>query len=445
MDIYAREFPSKEEHEEIQHHITVANQQEYVSRKRAVFAPIRRLPEEILARVFEEMGPITERGRFVWSLVAVCKCWRTIGLSYASLWSHIHFSSVRGWHGIINWQLKTFEILKTALCQSQNASLNITFNLVKAFHVFHLPTQEFGSQQYGIVIGLSTCSEVKTALCSQYFSLSIRLDSFRYSQVSAVSANSFLPWWYRHIGSLSRHPTSCRNPGNVGYSGLKLHYGLLLRTLDLKTPPSDLTPIRLSHIRKLTVNGNSTESTTAYLVLPNLTELQFFLGDRYEYKHVYSLLERSSCQLAKLTIDVRFGNSIVLSLLEGTPSIQTLYLKHAIPRDRDAIMEELAIDEDAVNQCLLPNLRTLQLDYLYLYYLRSVMGVVWSRLYDLKVCVPLERSMFWYKESRIEDDLEHYIDDLRRLRYSGKLQLAMQWIRQCECRNCEVSSWPEGY
>ncbi|KIJ43005.1 hypothetical protein M422DRAFT_106485, partial [Sphaerobolus stellatus SS14] len=60
---------------------------EYILHQRAIFAPIRRVPDDILMRIFEESaGPVTRYGTFAWTLTAVCKRWRAVGFACASLW-----------------------------------------------------------------------------------------------------------------------------------------------------------------------------------------------------------------------------------------------------------------------------------------------------------------------------------------------------------------------
>ena len=66
--------------------------------RRNAFAPISRLPSEILAEVFSFLSSSTwdkETGYLKWTcVVRVCHRWREIALNYPLLWSHINFTKL---------------------------------------------------------------------------------------------------------------------------------------------------------------------------------------------------------------------------------------------------------------------------------------------------------------------------------------------------------------
>ncbi|KAJ7679128.1 hypothetical protein DFH06DRAFT_505587 [Mycena polygramma] len=91
---------------------------EVVGRLRAIIAPIRCMPAELLYEVFSWLG--AGDSRTPWRLAGVCQSWRALAVTYGPLWSAITLPSLLA-------PDYTLLKLETQLCRSGNAALDIRF------------------------------------------------------------------------------------------------------------------------------------------------------------------------------------------------------------------------------------------------------------------------------------------------------------------------------
>ncbi|KIJ39216.1 hypothetical protein M422DRAFT_49721 [Sphaerobolus stellatus SS14] len=368
---------------------------EYILHQRAIFAPIRRVPDDILMRIFEESaGPVTRYGTFAWTLTAVCKRWRAVGFACASLWSCIEFDGTE----VRDWQIDMIsDIFETALIQSRGALLDLAYDSPRtylermarihkiftasshlwrtAFFTFddmeddltwftkadmsNLESLMISSNIYSVAWGFGYTPKLKRlALYLRKIQRSIGPDGYIWSQLTHLelgfSTNLHL---YLEILRAAENLES-----------------LDIQKLSLDVPDSagqpqrvDLVPLKLPQIRKLYVSGEDPEFIS-YLVLPHLTELQLCRHGSRLYTSTstpndfISLFKRSACNPLKLTLNASVDEFLAIPLLQATPSIEILQISNARFPRRNAILEQLVIDDnprhDAVS-CILPNLRSL--------------------------------------------------------------------------------------
>ncbi|KIJ39213.1 hypothetical protein M422DRAFT_258103 [Sphaerobolus stellatus SS14] len=448
--------------------LALAHIEEYIFRQRAIFAPIRRLPDDILMRIFEESaGPVTQYGTFAWTLTAVCKRWRAVGLACASLWSRIQFNGAYWGIDVIS------DMFETALTQSRGALLDLTYvsprkhtELVARIHkVFAASSHLWRTASFTFDDTEENFTWFTKADMSNLESLTITVNRYSFA------------WDFGYTPKLKRlvlyqdliMRQTQRSIGTDGYiwsqlthlslgilTNLNLYLEILQAAENLESlnvqmlsvnvgPPQsdDLVPLKLPRIRKLCV-GNEDSDSINYLVLPNLTELQVCRLGQFAFtsETTYSLVtlfRRSGCNLLKVNLSTSFKESMYI--LRAMPSIEILNISYTSSPLRNEILEWLVIEDNPPQHsewtCFLPNLRSLRLDGLYPTDLKPVMDVVLSRLHHIGrqgLRCALESLMFWYKPSTSEDGQE-YIEELRKLRNSGRLHVAMQWIQpQHECK-----------
>ncbi|CAA7267221.1 unnamed protein product [Cyclocybe aegerita] len=66
---------------------------EFIRDHKALLSPLRRLPPEVLAAIFDHYispFPSLDRVQYPWTPSHVCRAWREAALSHPHLWSHIH-------------------------------------------------------------------------------------------------------------------------------------------------------------------------------------------------------------------------------------------------------------------------------------------------------------------------------------------------------------------
>ena len=87
--------------------------EERITRLRAPFHPVRRIPPEVLGQIFEACLPdyaaweppttAAQRRRIPFSLAAVCRLWRTAALIHPRIWSYIDVDMYRIDDGNVGW------------------------------------------------------------------------------------------------------------------------------------------------------------------------------------------------------------------------------------------------------------------------------------------------------------------------------------------------------
>ncbi|TFK34188.1 hypothetical protein BDQ12DRAFT_376267 [Crucibulum laeve] len=94
-----------------------------VFRRESIFAPVRRLPADILGRIFCMVGTVTEWRDYRLPLVPpvshVCYFWRSVSVELSELWSNITIS-----HDLTSWVIPHRAVMETFITRSKGRPLS---------------------------------------------------------------------------------------------------------------------------------------------------------------------------------------------------------------------------------------------------------------------------------------------------------------------------------
>ena len=485
----------------------------YIAVQKGFDAPLKRLPDELLSKIFKEYAPsITIRGgEGPWRLLRVSRRWRSVALSISGLWSHIRIG-----HGKITAE-DSLLILRRALSLSNNHPLYISCDLSKKenpriVNMFvscsnrwkHADISFGDLQESPTIFQIRNNVPILERLTIRGLECWKTFDLFKIAPKLTEVSLSYLmfgylgeetPWsfvnlqlnWYqiRLLKLWTGLPFAAYADLLGSLTQLEMLY-LRGLSLDVDNYPEILSEAPdgprtfiLPSVRQLFINGHTTDLHLAFLVLPELEEIQICIGHA-DYEHpdtlitaIQDLVSRSSCTVRKLMLCGRPDVSDSQRLFQLLPSLENLHLSIDADTPRNAILEALTLQENGDgSNCPLPNLQTLSFDHLCPSELLPLLDLIASRNSGIPArepafegllpfssldslsgsslfetphekasrpppCVPIYNVLFVYNCDGWEDDLE-LMDEMREWHSAGYIRLNADWFGRPH------SSWIDG-
>ncbi|KAJ6541446.1 hypothetical protein B0H19DRAFT_315757 [Mycena capillaripes] len=328
----------------------------------AVFAPVRRLPPELLCQIF--MATIASRDiRTRWTLVLVCRIWRAVALSFPALWSLVVVHS-KSLAPQIEAQLVRSKAtpLDMVLMDIWDESKIHLFDVV-ANYSFQWQTADLSRasemfERLERVKGrIPILKDLRIRCVDMHHDLPPRLgDTFALAP-SLITAHvqfhcgyspsqEVLPLPFHQLQAYSGHRYA---PVENHLSALRPAVAILVDlSLTSRGPyyvDFDAEQLELSSLARLSVSNTQ---FLHYLVTPSLREL-------YVVKSLdpaVSLLHRSACKLIKLVCYECIDAKALIDVVRACDSIKELYIAYC-GSNLDKFVSLLAGEDDAA-----PNLET---------------------------------------------------------------------------------------
>lgn len=364
-----------------------------ITRFRAITSPIRRLPTEILSKVF--LACIEDRSwdcqglarpsgslritETPWVLTRVCKRWRQIGVSLAKLWSCIVLDMKNTMN--ITGAVSALELyLQRSYGNPLSVSLTWYYDTVQDHPLFRIILASSCRWEKLMVkapSGLERLDSIQGCLPLLHdlhldithipntintFELAPSLRAVRFSSLEQgeIHLQCLLP--FKQILRYSKC-TFCQSLSSDPLSVLTLCPNLQeCRFFDMATiSTASCSPLTLPYLRVLTVNGFAWDSDAMAALLtlmtaPSLMELTLNTRSLYADSLV-SCLRRSKPPLIKLRVLCAFENDALLGLLDEVPTLQELDID-GIPSLSNGVLRGLT-HQPGVENMLVPSLSRL--------------------------------------------------------------------------------------
>ncbi|KAK0445756.1 hypothetical protein EV421DRAFT_290621 [Armillaria borealis] len=301
---------------------------QYVSQCRSLFAPIRRLPRDVLESIFAYVPRSAKNSLDIcsapWHLAHICYTWRDIVFTTPLLWANIDICPPysRGEGPMLGRHLQL----------SEECPLDISFSFPKFvesedIEIFSLILQHsthwkrmqitFLYDVYTVMRNLSTVAG-KLPLLEEIIFLGTRRIGSIYTEM-LVTAPSLRRAWlpsFNGVHGITLNATLTHFAGTVTYlKDIQHVMGLpALIECQLTLPDNGLStrcpPLRNNHIQRF---STTTPDILAKLTLPSLVELRLACKCRNR-DSLIAFLVRSSCSLTSLHIThLGIGDALVLS------------------------------------------------------------------------------------------------------------------------------------
>lgn len=366
-----------------------------IARLRIGIAPHRKVPPEIMAKIFVECAAIDgptlhlppRYPHSIWNMIQVCSKWRQIAFAEPLLWNQVSIStdtkidtlnhlihdifSNRGGQGAINYHppyvhsLGEWEDVANYLFAYPSRLQKITLKFADFIPPsFNTPSTLFDNLE-SLVIHFKSSRRIFENMQIKAFSsarglkqVSIRSDETNIKLFSSWATCILLPWpQLTHI-TINGIPTSV----------LTRMLSCCVHLVCCKIgPQSNLlgeepyqSPIRLQHIQSILFTSYSDYSAVQtvmnLLAVPALKSLAFALPgwEQWPQASVLKLIQRSRCRLETFETpeDALVGDQI-LSLMRAMPHLTDLSACHKEPISEATL-------ETIISENLCPNLRILK-------------------------------------------------------------------------------------
>jgi hypothetical protein len=359
----------------------------FTQEHRAILAPVRRLPSEILGEVFslclhhrwqDRVFDVREAPLLI---SQVCVGWRDAALSNAKLWSTISIvlqDSVESELALVETWLDRAggHPLSIRLIDLWQTAAHPVLDLIlsRCDRWQHIELDVAPSFFDGLDSGLSTlesASFLTGAIWTQPMNTFLQASRLHCLHIFSHCMTQ-MPW--SQLTELHAHelsPQKCVEIIRQTLNLISCELGFILGN-DMEALPPPTCQIRLSQLRILRVFSSETGYLFDNLTLPALLEIQLKQHDAQVTPWIdpfISLLHRSSCAVQKLHLecDQPISDDRLIRFLQNTPSLITLELRgyaasNLGTRGLMSLTHQAFSHQGAI--CIVPDLQTIKLQYI---------------------------------------------------------------------------------